>query len=382
VAEIYRVGAKPAPRGAVVRQLSGTFVIPGLIDAHVHATSPFERAGQQDTILSFMFRGGVTTVRDMAGDAIKLQALTRSADSAAKAWPRIVYSAVFAGPEFFRSDRRVPSIAHGMAIGDAPWMRPVTPGMDFVRDVGLAKSTGARGIKVYTELEFTDLARLTAEAHRQGLRVWSHAALMPARPSEVVRAGVDVLSHVYLLVMEGNDSLPRLHRESLPAHRYEKVAPDSPAIDSVLRMMKERGTMLEPTLYVNGGVAARALTDTGYRYFANMDTWSFEVTRRARRLGVPIVVGTDLMARPSRDSLPLLHDEMELLVRQAGLSPLEAIIAATRTNARALGIHGDYGVVRPGLVADLVVLGADPTADIRNTRSILFTVKGGVVHAR
>jgi imidazolonepropionase-like amidohydrolase len=99
-------------------------------------------------------------------------------------------------------------------------------------------------------------------------------------------------------------------------------------------------------------------------------------------MGIPIVAGTDLMGWPATDSLPYLHDELELLVTRAGLSPLQAIRSATSVNSGVLGMAGDYGTVEPGKVADLVVLRADPTVDIRNTRSVRYIVKAGRVHER
>jgi ketosteroid isomerase-like protein len=73
---------------------------------------------------------------------------------------------------------------------------------------------------------------------------------------------------------------------------------------------------------------------------------------------------------------------MELLVKEVGLTPLEAITAATRNGAQVLGVSDSYGTIAPGKMADLVVLTADPSADIRNTTKIAFVIKGGVVHKR
>jgi imidazolonepropionase-like amidohydrolase len=89
-----------------------------------------------------------------------------------------------------------------------------------------------------------------------------------------------------------------------------------------------------------------------------------------------------MMPPPSRDSLPALHGEMELLVTRAGFTPLEAITAATLNSARAIGSATTLGSIAQGKMADLVVLDADPSADIRNTRSIAFVVRGGVIHRR
>jgi imidazolonepropionase-like amidohydrolase len=111
--------------------------------------------------------------------------------------------------------------------------------------------------------------------------------------------------------------------------------------------------------------------------------WMYAVTHRAAELGVRIVSGTDGMYEAQRDSLPLLHRELELLVDKAGLSPLQAITSATSNGAWAIGIADSVGTVAAGKRADLVLLGADPTADIRNTRSIRVVIQDGrVVRAK
>jgi imidazolonepropionase-like amidohydrolase len=111
--------------------------------------------------------------------------------------------------------------------------------------------------------------------------------------------------------------------------------------------------------------------------------WAYDATRAAKNAGVTICAGTDgMMPRGSRDSLPGLHGEMELLVTRAGFTPLEAITAATLNSAIALGSSATLGSVVPGKMADLVVLNANPVDDIRNTRRIAFVVRGGVIHQR
>jgi imidazolonepropionase-like amidohydrolase len=80
--------------------------------------------------------------------------------------------------------------------------------------------------------------------------------------------------------------------------------------------------------------------------------------------------------------MPSVHQEMALLVEHAGFTPLEAIEAATRGGAAALGQSAQRGTITPGKLADLVVLDADPSRDIRNTTRIDFVVKNGRVYSR
>jgi imidazolonepropionase-like amidohydrolase len=106
----------------------------------------------------------------------------------------------------------------------------------------------------------------------------------------------------------------------------------------------------------------------------------FEVVGKIRQAGVSILAGTD---PPIRDVFPgfSLHDELELLVK-AGLTPLEAIQAATLNAAKCLAISGSHGTIEKGKVADLVMLEADPLGDIANTRKIAAVVVAGKYFGR
>ena len=129
----------------------------------------------------------------MAGDAIALSELARTAADPTVECPRVYFSALMAGPSHLKGDTRVDQISHGRPRGDAPWARAITPESDIVKAVSEAKATGATGIKIYTDLTPEIVTKITAEAHKQGLKVWSHAAIYPGRPSDAVGAGVDVI---------------------------------------------------------------------------------------------------------------------------------------------------------------------------------------------
>jgi imidazolonepropionase-like amidohydrolase len=113
-----------------------------------------------------------------------------------------------------------------------------------------------------------------------------------------------------------------------------------------------------------------------------VENWTYGITRRAHQFGIPIVAGTDFSEHPESQDFPNIHIEMELLVAKCGLTPIEAITTATRNGAMALGIEKSHGTITKGKIADIVVLSADPSADIRNTTKILYVIKGGRVHKR
>ncbi|HEY0038394.1 MAG TPA: amidohydrolase family protein [Longimicrobium sp.] len=370
------------PRGAHVLDLPGHFVIPGLIDAHVHLTNPFFSAAQQDSISALLFQGGVTAVRDMAGDALVLSRRAGAAESAAVPSPRIRFSAMMAGASFIEADPRLASIAHGLTPAQAPWIRSISGETDIRLAVEAARWTGATGLKLYADLGPELVAGITREAHRQGMKVWAHAEIFPAQAMDAVAAGVDALSHVHLLGLEPASPFPLTYAAAPKSLDFSSLPAAPGEITRLLDAMLAAGTAFEPTLYWTEKTGRRVEQDSARRHLWKMREWSYALIRRAHGMGIPIVAGTDLMGWPATDSLPYLHDELELLVTRAGLSPLQAIRSATSVNSGVLGMAGDYGTVEPGKVADLVVLRADPTVDIRNTRSVRYIVKAGRVHER
>ena len=366
-------GAPPA--GAVIWNLHGMTVIPGLIDAHVHLTSGPGNDAQIARTLEFGLLGGVTSVRDMGGDDIVLAELANRSKEAGQTSPRIYYSTLVAGPQWF-ADPRPKASSHGGVAGEVAWMRALTPESDMPAIIAAGKATGATGLKIYADLPATLVARVTAEAHRQGLRVWSHSSIFPARPSEVVEAGVDVVSHSVYLGAEGIDPpVPSYEaaRRGLGID-FSKTPVDGAMMTHLLGLMKSKGTQLDETLFITNA-GKRSPDDPVW-------LWTVAVTRRAYQLGVALVAGTDNFGNPGRDAAPNIHREMQMLVDECGLTPLESISAATWQGARAIGVEQSYGTVAPGKVADLVILREDPSGDIRRTTGIAAVVKGGVVYQR
>ena len=368
IAAVFPTGSHTLPDSVTTLNLAGRFVIPGLIDTHVHVAS--DPSGEDarprtERRLAIALQGGVTTVRDMAGDARALASLARDARLGAITAPDIYYAALFAGPAFFKDPRTV-ATAQGAVAGQVPWMRAITDTTDLRQVVAEARGAGATGIKLYAALDSALARRITAEAHRQELRVWSHAALDPATPLDVVEAGVDVVSHAALLRFAMNRDLVRGVLQALQAGREPDLA--SPGLDTVFAAMVRHHTLFEPTLFVEGD-------DPSHLAF------SAAVARRAHEAGVTLIAGTDTLAGVD-DSMPNLHAELELLVARAGLTPQEALRAATRDAAAAIGILETRGSVEVGKLADLMVLRADPLRDIRNTRQVELVLKRGKVYRR
>ena len=338
----------------------GLWVIPGIVDHHTHLGPGMDEA------LERALRGGVTLVETMAGDTRTDGEYQRRVLAGELDGPEISYASVMAGPAF-HEDPRFQGAALGYAPGKAPWMQAVTAETDPLIAVAAAKGTGAEVLKLYAMMEAPVVSSLTAEAHRQGLRVVAHGTVFPARPSELVAAGVDVLTHAAYLSWEGAPSVRDTDSWDRKKGPYATVRPDGPEITSVLEAMARRRTALEPTLWV-------------FQQGDDVDTalvaWAEAVTRRAFQLGVPILAGTDGLIGDGRRALPNIHGEMAALVR-AGLSPAQALAAATVTPARIMGREATHGAVAPGHVADLVLLTADPLVAIEATREIRWVVRKG-----
>ena len=263
-------------------------------------------------------------------------------------------------------------------------MRAITPATDMTLAVRDAKATGATAIKIYADLPAELVRKITTEAHRQGMKVWSHSTVFPATALDEVDAGVDVISHAIYLYWAAIPNPPMHYSDRVPPRSaYDSVPPDGPVMQDLFAKMKAQGTVFDATLSILPRFEAARESSFGLVDPKRAAQWAYDVTRAAKLAGVTICAGTDgMMPFGSHDSLPGLHGEMELLVTRAGFTPLEAITAATLNSALAIGAASSLGSIVPGKMADLVVLDANPVSDIRNTRHIAFVVRGGVIHQR
>jgi imidazolonepropionase-like amidohydrolase len=384
VQSIYPSGSQPIPKGAKVQDLHGSYVIPGLIDAHVHITDVEPDMARYREFLRALLLGGVTGVRDMAGNARLLGYLAQQTNNDQVAGPDIFYTALMAGPSFFARDKRVTASAPGFAVGTAPWMLAVDASTDLPAAMAQAKGAGATAIKIYANLPASLVRSITQEAHRQGLRVWTHAAIFPARPSDAVAAGADTISHSAYLVWEAAPSMPDDYAVRAKGD-FAHIRPDAPALLALFDAMKRHGTLLDATLNVFREEAGHQPATVG----AGIVPWSYAVTRLAHAHGVAVDAGTDgsglpagVDDHPDLYALPVVHTEMALLVEKSGFTPIQAIQAATQVSAAAQGQSASRGTLTPGKRADLVVLAADPSIDIHNTSKIVFVVKNGKEYRR
>ena len=358
IVKVGTVGTMAPTHDVPVYELAGKTLMPGLIDGHVHLLS-FAGEGYRDVhlwnVLTFLeeqaihaagnavraLRAGVTTVRDMAGSRPEISAKHAMRDFVLPG-ARIVVAGLVGmtaghGDMFVPAciDRRMWRTADGPDECRKLVREYARDGADLIKictSGGVLSLGDEVGWRNYT----LDEARVIVdEAHALGKKVAAHAHTRAAI-LQALEAGVDTLEH-------GSDLDPAL----------------------VERMVRQ-GTWLCPTLAITEFVITRGAV----RGIPRAAIEKGEPIRRRRtesmvmayRAGVKIFMGTD-----SCNTMPFgAHAwELELMQRDIGMSPMEAIVASTSGAAAALGLGDKTGTIEPGKWADLLVVDGDPLADLR-----------------
>ncbi|MBP1768833.1 MAG: Amidohydrolase family protein [Candidatus Aminicenantes bacterium] len=391
---VGREGEIPIPPNTVRMDARGKWIIPGLADMHAHL-------GLYDyQLVDLYLKFGVTTVRDVGGDITPLRILRDEVESGKTPGPRISYA--------------------GMILDGNP---PVWPGTGtLLADtpqraesiVHFLSDQGASAIKVYNLLSEPVLARVIETAGVRRLPVIGHIP-RAVTMTRAVEMGMEGLEHIRITAREflppdqaaAIDYLPVAVRE---AKIWERIDLEADWIRKLIALLAEKKVYLDPTLVVDealevDGMASlkndplnrllpREILDEILKQpeeplfhlpeeLKGIAAASFEKRLKfigmCSRAGVQLLAGTDSMGLGKLISGVSLHRELELLC-ESGLTPLEALRAATLTAARALRKEGEIGCLKPGAFADLVVLDADPIADIRNARKIHLVMKGSRVY--
>ena len=368
IENVFPDDSQPIPDSFHVLRMKGKYLLPGLIDAHIHvATDPSGVDNREYTLntLKRMLFKGVTSVREMAGDARTLAGLSRDALTGDIPSPDIYYSALMAGPVFF-SDPRTATSTRGAVAGHSPYMLAVTDSTDLRLAIAAAKGSGATGVKLYANLPSRLAANIIAEAHKQNMIVWGHAWLQQSNPSDLVKAGIDAISHAPLIIHEKLDSIPMAwKKQHHDGQFWDSVMPD---FSGLFSLMKSHHTILDATLLT---YKQWAESDPGMQYDYEL---AKRITARAYQSGVTIAAGTD------DDQKEFVDKEIELLVKDAGFTAIDAIIAGTLNGAKILHIDDKAGTVAKGKIADMVILAKNPLEQIDNIGSVVLVIKDGKIY--
>jgi imidazolonepropionase-like amidohydrolase len=381
------------PPDAQRHDVTGHWVLPGLVDMHCHI------AGHTELPLELFLINGVTTVRDPGGVLAQQRLLREQVQAGARLGPRIL-------------------IAGELLDGNPP----VWPSQSLLvdtpeRGIAAVRHLAAQGVdlvKIYNHVPDDVLRAVIVVARELGLPVVGH---VPRRMSmlQVIQAGMNGLEHIRIT---GNDFLPSERAgqlDMLPVSEreprlWELIEPDEPWIDALIDAMVTHDVTLDPTLLIDDviygeGIARQAdHPDNAYlpgearrsqaaeeispimqmpdqlRELARVTgAKRREFVRRCWRAGVRITAGTDGAGLGRLLPGFGLHHEIGLL-REAGLSPFASLRAATISAAEALNLADQIGSIEVGKEADLSVWTADPLTTHLRPADLDMVVLGGVVH--
>jgi len=363
-------GATTVPAGAALVDLSDKTVLPGLIDTHTHVTGdptspPYYGYGisvprealkgarfARETLLA-----GVTTIRNVGASGYADVALRDAINAGDVIGPRMLVSGPAIGITGGHCDGNLlaPEYAErGEGVADGPdavramVRKNVKYGVDVIKYCGTGGvfSKGTRvGAQQYTPEE---VAALVDEAHMHGRKVAVHAH--GANGIKVaLKAGVDTIEHASLIDQEGLDLAKKndayLSMDIFNTEYTQTAGPKRGEFEEFLRKDRE---------------VAQAQRDN---------------FRKAVQMGIKLTMGTDTGVHPHQDA----PKQLAYMV-QYGMTPMQAIQAATKVGAEALGIGSEVGQIAPGYSADLVAVTTDPLADIHALDAVEFVMKQGTVY--
>jgi imidazolonepropionase-like amidohydrolase len=352
------------PDGAKIVDVTGKFLLPGLWDMHAHL--------YQSEFGPTYLAAGITTARDVGNDMEFGTALRDAAKEKRGLGPRMLLAGYIDGKNDGHSfDVQVETPEEARAA------------------VQHYKDAGYEQLKIRDNVKLETLKVICAEAHRLGMTVTGHVP-EGMNALQAVEAGMDQLAHLNYVE---SGFFPKRDRNNPPV----TINLNAPNVTNALKFFKEHGTVIDPTdavlelmlrplnvpiesfepgvtkvpaelkVQINKKGESADMAE-GLRMVVDV---LLKITGALHKAGVPIVAGTDVGV-PGHT----LHRELELYVK-AGLTPLEAIQAATIVPARVMKLDGEVGAIEVGKRADLIIVDANPLDNISNIRKLRFVVTQG-----
>ena len=368
IAAIGASGKVKIPKDAEQVDVNGAWLIPGLMNVHVHlglilpGKMKAELANESEAALALRMAAaaretllaGVTTIR-LPGDTAHADlALMRAINKGQAIGPRIFsageslsitagHGSKKDGKKNYDGPDELVKAARTQISAGAKWIKILISG-------GIATAGGDLDAVLMTPGE---ISAVIDAAHRFGVKVTAHSG-SPKATSIAIDAGLDCVEHGYFL--------------------------DRPT----LKKMKEHGTWLVPTIVVSQPATEPFFKAIGSppwylerRNSAGKEHW--KALQMAIEEGVNIALGTDQLPHEPNDGTTATAREAQYYA-EAGMTPLQALRAATIEPARLLEAEDEIGSLEAGKYADIVAVDSDPTEDIKALRNILLVMKGGKVY--
>jgi len=375
IAKVGTRGEIQIPEDAKVIKLENGTILPGLIDCHVHLTGArtldFIRASFEPVAVkaarlvgdcSKLIDAGFTTVRDVGGLGIYMKRVIEEGEVRG---PRILaagkllsqtggHGDMHSLPLEIAMDRDFSKLCDGVDGCIKTVREQFREGADFIKICTTGGVLSQGDLPTSSQFNLAEIRAMVEEAKSVGSYVAAHAEGTEGIKN-ALKAGVRTIEHGDLIDDEG------------------------------IEMMAEKGAYLIPTLSIKEQINSKGekhgVPEWGIRKLRMLQELHGDYIKKAKAAGVKIAVGTDFSSKPL---FPLGENamELELLVKQEGFTPMEAIVAATKTSAEAIMMDDKIGTLEEGKLADLIVVEGDPLEDItilRNVENIKVVIKGGKI---
>lgn len=372
--KIESVGG-PAPASATVIDLGDATLLPGFIDAHTHLTFDFNPDYNGERLLNLTrptteqairstvnarktLMAGFTTVRDVGSARFLDVGLRNAINSGVVPGPRMLVAVHALGSTGghcdFSDGFRFGLFDHESGVEDGVINSPdqaryavrfnIKYGADVIKTCPTGGVLSPTDDVDVPQLSQAELDALVDEAHALRRKTAAHAHGAEGA-KRAIRAGIDSIEHGTFID------------------------------DEAMRMMRERGTFLVPTLSVRSGLAESKFPPLVRQKADAAVKQQDQMVRRALATGVKIALGTDAAVYPHGDNA------LEFVLMAAdGMTPAQSLRAGTSSAAELLGLQNKIGTLEPGKFADVVAVPGNPFQDIKVTQSVLFVMKEGVVY--
>lgn len=339
------------PKDTKIMDAKGRFVIPGLIDAHIHVEAPW---WNKDVDQTAYIAYGVTTVRDMGESLSWVKSLADRSKLTEAPIPRYAYPGnLFQGKYDYLTETFT-------LIRSKSQVQP---------EIKRHYESGVQFIKSYADLSWPFHLEIVKEARKLSLPIAAHGANVKEITRGVTQ-GYSFLEHLDVFSRHSEDINKLMAKSRVYWTPTLSVTWGTSylLVSEKDRIEDEKFCAYFPDECNQTSVADRT------SFYKDVQSIQLRTLSDARESGVSILMGSDTPYRPGAS----MHEELESYTL-AGHTPFEALSIATFANAKALGVEHDLGTIEIGKLADLIILDENPLTDIRNTLKIWRVLKGGVV---